>query len=53
MMEDLSTIDDMKSKIESLEDHVDAGITEAANNIVVTTRSVVLCYSASFDGLRH
>ncbi|XP_070005713.1 uncharacterized protein [Nicotiana sylvestris] len=34
-MEALSTIDAMKAKIESLEEHVNAGVTEVASNVVV------------------
>nr|XP_033515833.1 uncharacterized protein LOC117280256 [Nicotiana tomentosiformis] len=34
LMEALSTIDAMKAKIESLEEHVSAGVAEAASNVV-------------------
>ncbi|XP_070050503.1 uncharacterized protein [Nicotiana tomentosiformis] len=40
-MEALSTIDALKAKIESLEDHVSAGVTEAANNDVVTREAKI------------
>ncbi|XP_070050957.1 uncharacterized protein [Nicotiana tomentosiformis] len=40
-MEALSTIDAMKAKIESLEDHVSDGVTEAASNVVVTREAKI------------
>ena len=41
LMEALSTIDAMKAKIESLEEHVSAGVTEAASNVVVTREAKI------------
>ncbi|XP_070013663.1 uncharacterized protein [Nicotiana sylvestris] len=41
LMEALSTIDVMKAKIESLEEHVNAGMTEVANNVVVTREAKI------------
>ncbi|XP_070007755.1 uncharacterized protein [Nicotiana sylvestris] len=40
-MEALSTIDAMKAKIESLDEHVNAGVTEVANNVVVTMEAKI------------
>ncbi|XP_070057874.1 uncharacterized protein [Nicotiana tomentosiformis] len=40
-MEALSTIDAMKAKIESLEEHVSAGVAEAASNVVVTREAKI------------
>ncbi|XP_070034590.1 uncharacterized protein [Nicotiana tomentosiformis] len=41
LMEALSTIDAMKAKIESLEEHVSACMTDAANNIVVVREAKI------------
>ncbi|XP_070028584.1 uncharacterized protein [Nicotiana sylvestris] len=41
LMEALSTIDAMKAKIESLEEHVNAGVTEVASNVVVTREAKI------------
>ncbi|XP_070002194.1 uncharacterized protein [Nicotiana sylvestris] len=41
LMEALSTIDAMKAKIESLEEHVNVGVTEVANNVVVTREAKI------------
>ncbi|XP_070020078.1 uncharacterized protein [Nicotiana sylvestris] len=41
LMEALSTIDAMKANIESLEEHVNAGMTEAASNVVVTREAKI------------
>ncbi|XP_070031861.1 uncharacterized protein [Nicotiana tomentosiformis] len=41
LMEALSTIDAMKAKIESLEENVSAGVTEAASNVVVTREAKI------------
>ncbi|XP_070056615.1 uncharacterized protein [Nicotiana tomentosiformis] len=40
-MEALSIIDAMKAKTESLEEHVSAGMTKAANNVVVTREAKI------------
>ncbi|XP_070014384.1 uncharacterized protein [Nicotiana sylvestris] len=40
-MEAFSTIDAVKAKIESLEEHVNAGVTEAASNVMVTRETKI------------
>ncbi|XP_070014677.1 uncharacterized protein [Nicotiana sylvestris] len=40
-MEALSTIDAIKAKIESLEEHVNADVTEVASNVVVTREAKI------------
>ncbi|XP_070012843.1 uncharacterized protein [Nicotiana sylvestris] len=41
LMEALSIIDAMKAKIESHEEHVNAGVTEVASNVVVTREAKI------------
>ncbi|XP_070020232.1 uncharacterized protein [Nicotiana sylvestris] len=41
LMEALSTINAMKAKIESLKEHVNAGVTEVASNVVVTREAKI------------
>ena len=41
LMEALSTIDAMKAKIVALEEQVNVGMTEAANNVVVTREAKI------------
>ncbi|XP_070018206.1 uncharacterized protein [Nicotiana sylvestris] len=52
-MEALSTIDAMKAKIESLEEHVNAGVTEVAVNVVVMREAKIEAPKPSmFKGVR-
>ncbi|XP_070040744.1 uncharacterized protein [Nicotiana tomentosiformis] len=41
LIEAFCTIDAMKAKIESLEDHVSAGVTDAANNVMVAREAKI------------